>query len=130
MSEAEKYFDLFTTGLAYLNRVEDVYPEEADAFLAVTLSALRGSAENVQYTRFDCRVAGTQALSVIEQLKAAVQNDRRVLIGFVLSDLFPQSFTFRKGERAGEPGVSLKARLIKVNWAKVDGTAVDLESAA
>ena len=131
MSEAEtKYFDLFTTGLAYVNRVEDVVPEEGEAFLAVTLSALRGSAEKVQYTRFDCRVAGTQAMSTIERLKAWVQNDRKVLIGFTLSGLYPQTFAFKHGERAGETGIALKARLIKVSWARVDGTVVDLESAA
>lgn len=131
MSETEiKYFDLFTTGLAYVNRVEDVVPEEGEPFLAITLAALRGSADNVQYTRFDARVAGVQAVSAIERVKAAVQNDRKVLIGFTLSGLYPQTFSFKRGERAGGAGVALKARLIKVSWARIDGTVVDLESAA
>lgn len=131
MSETEiKYFDLITTGLAYVNRVEDVVPEEGDPFLKVTLAALRGRAENVQYTRFDCRVAGAQAMAAIEQVKASVQNDRKVLIGFTLSGLYPQTFTFKRGERAGETGIALKARLIKVSWARIDGTVVDLEASA
>lgn len=131
MSETEtKYFDLFTTGLAYVNRVEDVVPETGDPFLRVTLAALRGSAENVQYTRFECRVAGVQAMSAIEQVKASVQADRKVLIGFTLSGLYPQTFTFKRGERAGETGIALKARLIKVSWARIDGTVVDVESTA
>ena len=131
MSETEiKYFALFTSGLAYVNRIEDVATEEGDSFLVATLAALRGSAEKIGYTRFDCRVVGRQAVSVIEQLKAAVQNDKKALIGFTLSDLNPQTFTFKQGERAGETGVALKARLIKVSWAKVDGTTLDLEAAA
>ena len=44
-----------------------------------------------------------------------------MLIGFTLSDLHPELFTFKKGERAGETGFSLKARLLRVSWAKVDG---------
>jgi hypothetical protein len=43
------------------------------------------------------------------------------LVGFTLSDLFAESFTFKSGDMAGETGISLKARLLRVAWAKVDG---------
>ena len=65
MSNQEaKYFDLLTTGLGYINRVREVTPEEGNPFLSVTLAALRGSADNAQYTHFECRVAGKQAKAV------------------------------------------------------------------
>ena len=45
----------------------------------------------------------------------------KVLIGFTLSDLYAESFTYKNGDKAGETGVSLKARLLSIAWAKVDG---------
>ena len=61
-----QYFDLLTSGLGYLNRVREVTPEAGNPFLSVTLAALRGSADNAQYTPFECRVAGHQAKAVVQ----------------------------------------------------------------
>ena len=131
MSNQEaKYFDLLTTGLGYINRVREVTPEEGNPFLSVTLAALRGSADNAQYTHFECRVAGKQAKAVVRELQAAVEGDHKVLVGFTLSDLYPESFTYKKGEKAGETGISLKARLLRIGWAKVDGEPLEIEQAA
>ena len=125
-----KYFDLITTGLGYLNRVREVTPEEGNPFLSVTLAALRGSADNAQYTHFECRVAGKQAKAVVRALQAAVEDDRKVLVSFILSDLYPEVFTYKKGEKAGETGISLKARLLRIGWAKVDGEPIEIKQAA
>ena len=125
-----KYFDLITTGLGYLNRVREVTPEEGNPFLSVTLAALRGSADKAQYTHFECRVAGKQAQAVVRALQAAVEGDRKVLVSFILSDLYPEVFTYKKGDKAGETGISLKARLLRIGWAKVDGEPIEIESAA
>ena len=57
----------------------------------------------------------------------AVEDESKVLIGFTLSDLRADSFTFTKGDKAGQTGVNLKARLIKIAWAKVDGQKVSIE---
>ena len=56
--ESTKYFDLYTTGIGYVNRVREVTPKEGTPFLSVTLAALRGSVDDAQYTRFECRVSG------------------------------------------------------------------------
>ena len=125
-----KYFDLITTGLGYLNRVREVTPEEGNPFLSVTLAALRGSADNAQYTHFECRVAGKQAKAVVRALQAAVEGDHKVLVSFILSDLYSEVFTYKKGEKAGETGISLKARLLRIGWAKVDGEPFEIEPAA
>ena len=131
MSNQEtKYFDLLTSGLGYLNRVRAVTPEEGNPFLSVTLAALRGSADNAQYTHFECRVAGRQAKAVVQELQAAVEGDHKVLIGFTLSDLYPEVFTYKRGEKAGQTGISLKARLLRIGWAKVDGEPLEIEQAA
>ena len=116
-----KYFDLHTTGIGYLNRVHEVTPKEGQPFLSVTLAALRGSVDNAQYTHFECRVSGKQANQVIRRLKSAVEAESKVLLGFTLSDLYAESFTYKSGDKAGETGISLKARLLRVSWAKVDG---------
>ena len=120
-NESPKYFDLHTTGIGYLNRVREVTPKEGSPFLSVTIAALRGSVDNVQYTHFECRVSGRQAQQVVRQVKPAVEGKLKVLIGFTLSDLYAETFTFKNGDKAGETGISLKARLLRVSWAKVDG---------
>ena len=131
MSNQEaKYFDLLTTGLGYINRVRAVTPEEGNPFLSVTLAALRGSADNARYTHFECRVAGKQAKAVVLELQAVVEGDRKVLVGFTLSDLYAEAFTYKKGEKAGETGISLKAWLLRIGWAKVDGEPFEIEQAA
>jgi len=120
-NETTKYFDLHTTGLGYLNRVREVTPREGTPFLSVTVAALRGSVDNAQYTHFECRVSGKQAQDIVRELKPAVEANLKVLVGFTLSDLFAESFTFKNGEKAGETGISLKARLLRIAWAKVEG---------
>ena len=121
MNETKQYFDLHTTGIGYLNRIREVTPKEGNPFLSVTIAALRGSVDNAQYTHFECRVFGKQAQELVRQLQPAVEGSLKVLIGFTLSDLYAESFTFRNGEKAGETGISLKARLLRIAWAKVDG---------
>ncbi len=131
MSDQEaKYFDLLTNGLGYINRVRNVTPEEGNPFLSVTLAALRGSADYIRYTHFECRVAGKPAQAVVRELQAAVEGDHKVLVGFTLSDLYPEVFTYKKGKKAGETGISLKARLLRIGWAKIDGEPIEIEQAA
>ena len=128
--DTNKYFDLYTTGIGYLNRVREVTPKEGSPFWSVTIAALRGSVDDVQYTYFECRVSGQQAQKLVQQLKSAVEGELKVLVGFTLSDLFAEAFTYKTGEKAGETGVSLKARLLRVGWAKVDGQPFYREQAA
>jgi hypothetical protein len=119
-----KFFDLHVTGLGYLNRVREINVKRGQPFLAVDLSALHGSTDNVEYTRFDCKVSGSEAQNVIRTLMPDIKAERSVLIGFKLGDLYAETFTYQSGERQGQTGVSLKARLLRISWAKVDGTTV------
>lgn len=117
-----KYFDLHSTGVGYLNRVRLVTPDRGKPFLAADISALHGSIDNVEYTRFDCRVSGSAAKDAIMALKDKANDEQnKVLIGFKLGDLYAESFTYKRGKRAGQIGISLKAHLLQVHWAKVNG---------
>ena len=129
-NEDTKYFDLYTTGIGYLNRIREVTPKEGSPFWSVTVAALRGSVDDAKYTYFECRVSGKQAQDIVRQLKPAVDGKLKVLVGFTLSDLFTEVFTFKSGDMAGDTGFSLKARLLRVSWAKVDGQPFYSEQAA
>ena len=53
-----------------------------------------------------------------------IEAERRVLVGFKLSDLYAETFTYQNGEKQGQTGVSLKTRLLRIDWAKVEGEYV------
>ena len=123
-----KYFDLHTTGIGYLNRVREVSVRKGEPFLAVDIAAIHGSSDDIQTVRFDCRVSGSEAKEIIAQLNEAIENKRKVLVGFKLGDLYVDTFVYERGEKAGQTGISLKARLLKITWAKVDGQQFALPS--
>lgn len=120
-STEKSYFDLHITGLGYLNRIREVKPKKGDAFLACDIAALNGPSDDVSYVRFDTRVSGSEAQHLVRRCSQAVEAEKKVMIGFRLGDLWTDTFTYSKGKRAGETGVSLKARLLFINWIKVDG---------
>lgn len=126
-----QFFDLHITGLGYVNRIRQVTPKRGDAFWACDISALNGPTNDVEYRRFDCRVSGQVAEKLIKKFHTTVLDRKekglaepKILIGFKLGDLYPDLFTRTRGERAGETAVSLKARLLFINWVKVDGEKV------
>ncbi|MCK9987920.1 MAG: hypothetical protein AzoDbin1_04392 [Azoarcus sp.] len=123
-SPEKSYFDLHITGLGYLNRIREVKPKKGDAFLACDIAALNGPSDDVSYVRFDTRVSGSEAQHLVRRCIDAVEAERKVMIWFRLGDLWTDTFTYSKGKRAGEQGVSLKARLLFISWIKVDGKLV------
>ncbi|MGB5644692.1 MAG: DUF3577 domain-containing protein, partial [Gammaproteobacteria bacterium] len=40
---------------------------------------------------------------------------------------YVDTFTYKSGDRAGQTGVSLKARLLRIDWVKVNGKPFDIE---
>lgn len=120
-STEKSFFDLHITGLGYLNRIREVKPKKGDPFLACDIAALNGPSDDVSYVRFDTRVSGTDAQHLVRRCIDAVKAEKKVMIGFHMGDLWTNTFTYSKGKRAGEQGVSLKARLLFVRWIKVDG---------
>ena len=119
-NEPKKYFDLHTTGFGYANRMREV-KMRGQGFWAVDISALRGNSDDAQYTKFDTRISGREALEVLTRFKADIDAKKKVLVGFRIGDIYPETFIFEKGEKAGQTGVVLKGRLLQVAWVKVDG---------
>ena len=120
------FFNLFVDGIGYLNRVRTVKPKKGQPFLACTVAAMRGSDSDVCYTKFDCRVSGVDAQEIVGRLESEVAADKTVIIGFRIADIYPEIFTFEKGDRKGQPGVSIKGRLLRIKFAKVNGVAIDV----
>ncbi len=117
----EKYFDLQTTGVGYLRKVEDVKPDEGSPYVEVTIAALRGRTGQIQYTHFECSVVGSKAQATINELRSAVEGDLKVLVGFTISNLHLELGTYQGGERDGQIKARLKGRLLRISYAKVDG---------
>jgi hypothetical protein len=123
---ASSYFNLHVEGVGYLNRVRTIKPKKGQEFLACTVAALRGSDSDVSYTKFDCRVSGADAQEVVKRLEADVTAEKAVIIGFRIADIYPEMFTFEKGDRKGQPGVAIKGRLLRIKFAKVNGESIDV----
>ena len=123
-TRGSSYFDLFTTGIGYLNRVTEVVPEDGSPFLAVKIAALRGTTTKVRKTFFDATVSGNQAHEWVRLLVDDVVQQRNVLIRFRLSDLEGVLYTTKSETNEDQPRVSLRARLIGIDWARVDGKVV------
>ena len=127
-SQDDNYFNLHLTGLGYLNRVREVPVKRGSNFFAVDISAMHGKSDDIQYTRFDCRVSGKQAEAILTQIKPMIDNDEnKVLVGFKLGDLYPDIFVYKKGKNEGQTGVSLKARLLRIEWVKVNGKMIEID---
>ena len=119
-----QYFNLHTTGIGYLSDIREVTPKKGKPFLACRVSALVGPASDAEYRFFDMNVVGEEAEKLIERCKNAVETKKKVLISFVMSDLWYDTFTYSKDSeyhKKGDTGVSLKGRLIRIKMIKVDG---------
>lgn len=123
------FFNLHVEGVGYLNRVRTIRPKKGQAFVACTVSAMRGSVDDIGYTKFDCRVSGTDAQQIVRLLEPEVAADKPVIIGFRIADIYPETFTYEKGDRKGETGVCIKGRLLRIKFAKVNGQSVELPAA-
>ncbi len=122
---SDKFFDLHISGIGYLSRAREVKPKRSTPFLAVDVTAIHGHADDVQRVRFDAKVAGSEAQKVIRDLIDTINDrDRKVLAAFKLGDLYLDKFTYETGEKAGQTGISLKTRLLRLAWVKVDGEFV------
>jgi hypothetical protein len=126
VASPSSFFNLHVEGVGYLNRVRTIKPKKGQEFLACTVAALRGSDSDVSYTKFDCRVSGADAQEIVKRLEGDVAADKSVIIGFRIADIYPEMFTFEKGEMKGRPGVSIKGRLLRIKFAKVNGESIDV----
>lgn len=119
-----QYFNLHTTGIGYLNDIRIIKPKKGDEFVACRIAALTGESSEPEFRYFDVNVVGTDTEKLIRRCKEAVDAKKKVLISFVIADLWVDTFTYTSDStyhKKGDTGFSLKGRLIRVKTIKIDG---------
>ena len=119
-----QYFNLHTHGVGYLNDIREVKPKKGNQFWACRIEALVGDTNEPEYRFFDCNIVGAEAEKLIRRCSDAVETEKKVLISFVLSDLWTDTYTVSKDtkyHKKGDTAVTLKSRLIRVKMIKIDG---------
>jgi hypothetical protein len=120
-------FNLIVEGVGYLNRVRQVEVKKGPAYLACTVNALMGDSNQVEYLSIDCIVVGKLAKQTVSQLTAASNSKQKVLIGFRAGDPKPEFYEFEdRDTKQMVQRSGLKARLLQITFAKVDGVKVDI----
>lgn len=123
-STQAKYFDLHTTGVGYLNRIREVPVRKGPAFLACTVAALHGDADDVEYSYIDCKVAGAEAQNLVRRCMEAESLGKKIIINFRIGDIRAEVFTYSSGEKKGQSAAQLKGRLLYISRISVDGEEV------
>ncbi|HAV1239925.1 TPA: DUF3577 domain-containing protein, partial [Salmonella enterica] len=59
----------------------------------------------------------------------ALEQKQKVLIAFNIGDIYPECFTYEKGEKKGQCGCGIKGRLIKITMIKINGNETYREKA-
>ncbi|KAE9541343.1 DUF3577 domain-containing protein [Ursidibacter maritimus] len=127
----KNYFNLHTTGFGYLNDIRLVEPKKGNPFYACRVAALVGESGSPEYRYFDMNVIGKETETLIKKCQEAVEAKKKVLISFVMSDLWVDTFTYTadsKYHKKGDTGVTLKGRLIRIKMIKIDGEVKYQES--
>ena len=123
-STSKNYFNLHTTGVGYLSDIREYQPKKGEPILSCRVSALVGQSDSPEYRFFDMNVIGEEAKKLIGRCREAVAAKKKVLISFVMADMWYDTFTYGKDSdfhKKGDIGVSLKCRLIRINMIKVNG---------
>lgn len=128
------HFNLHVSGIGYLNRIRLVETKKAgrkaDPFLACSIAALRGNADQPDYTYFDLRVSGSEAINLVEKLRVDVEERRKVVVSFRVGDIYPHVYERdvkdRDGRKTGEKEFAslIKGRLLLINSITIDGENV------
>lgn len=129
-------FNLILTGFGYINRVREVAPQGAQPYLCADVALMEGVAKDGDYspvnkTRLSTIVKGKEAQEIIRANFTGPDGQvaspkAPVVASMQLGGLQPDTFVYKKGERAGETGVSLRSSLLKISWLKIGDTVVEL----
>lgn len=134
--QQQNFFNLHVSGVGYVNRVRWVEPSRqagrrSEAFLACSISALRGSVENPANTYFDLRVSGEEAIKMVDQLQDDVQARAKVFVSFKVGDIYPHLYQRKvRDPQTGKPtgemewATLIKGRLLLINSITIDGERV------
>ena len=127
-TQQHSYVDLHVAGFGFLNRVRHVKPTKGKPYWAVTVAAMRG--DNKDKTYFDCIVVGDNVNALFNKHLSNLTKDDVVTASFKLGDLHTDTFTYSSGDKQGQTGFSLKARLFQVKYLKVNDQVLLTSQAA
>ena len=130
-TQTSNHFNLHVNGVGYLNRIRWVETKgsgrKAKPFLSCSISAMRGKTDEPDYTYFDLRVSGSEAIEMVEKLKGDVEAKRKVFVSFRVGDIYAHSYMRNLRDENGratgeqEPAALIKGRLLLINSVTVDG---------
>jgi hypothetical protein len=122
MTNETSYFNIITSGYAYLNKARVVPVSKGQPYLAVTAALLEGPFEDVNYQYFDLTIKGELANQLIEKYMNEINDrDTKVLASIEIGSMYIKSFIYERGPKAGQPGATAKGRLIKISHIKING---------
>lgn len=113
-----QYMNLTTTGFGFINRAR-IIPTHTGQYMAVDVALKHGRMDAPKSTRFDAKLTDTVAEILEPYMDQINAKNTPVQASVVLGDLDPELFTYKNGDKKGEPGISLKSRLIRVKYLKV-----------
>lgn len=133
-TQTSNHFNLHVNGVGYLNRIRWVetkgFGRKAKPFLSCSISAMRGKTDEPDYTYFDLRVSGSEAIEMVEKLKGDVEAKRKVFVSFRVGDIYAHSYMRNLRDENGrttgeqEPAALIKGRLLLINSVTVDGVNI------
>jgi len=128
------FFDLHVSMVGYMSRIRWVNPKnkrqggrKSEPFLACVISALHGDKNEPNYTYFDLRVSGDEAINLVSELEAASDEGRKITVSAKVGDIYPHIYERdakdENGRKTGdrEMAALIKGRLLLLNSVKIDG---------
>ncbi|WP_338524323.1 DUF3577 domain-containing protein [Pseudomonas batumici] len=122
-TEEKKYFNLYIQGFGYLNNVR-TFTHRRKSYLKVTVTALQGPADEVDYKYFHCTVVGTEAKQLISHCAEEINSGQTVFVRFTLSELLVFTTNQQHGEHRGQPTAALGSNLLSLSMIKINGEVV------
>ncbi|MBD3612942.1 MAG: DUF3577 domain-containing protein [Hydrogenovibrio crunogenus] len=125
-SNVNEYYDVHTTGFAYLTRFREVKPKTGQRFVpfcSVTVAFCRGkvspnkeAGEQREYTYVDCVIVNKEICEMFKPLMENINSKDSSVYGvFTVGDIYPETFTSN-----GEVKASIKGRLVGMKSLSVD----------
>lgn len=138
-AQGKRFFDLHTRGIGYLNRTRLVNTKgkggrRGESFLACSINALHGDADDPNTSLFDCRVSGNDAQRIVQAVMPDVEAKKKVVVGFTIGDIYAHVYErkVKKLEADGkwretgatETACLIKGRLLQITYVKIDDEVV------
>lgn len=127
-SNEKNFFNSNLSGFAYLQRARKVIPKKGEPYYAVTIALQQGKVGESNTLYVDCIAVGSEAQTLVEKYLDKINDrDTRVSARAVMSDFYLDPFIYSESheKKAGQPGASLKGRLLLLTAMKINGNLIN-----